>query len=75
MDSAQTLRRPALPVTTPVIYGAVLMAFILGGLGGYAAKAITTSTAAPTHAAAPCPQGMHPVVWYTAKTWDCSSDS
>lgn len=75
MQSAQTFRRPSLTASTVAMFVALLVAFILGGLGGYAVKAITTTSVATSRAAAACPQGMHPVVWYTARTWSCQSDS
>jgi hypothetical protein len=75
MQSAQSLRRTSLPGTTIAMLAALLTAFVLGGLGGYAVKAITAPTVGSTHATAACPQGMHAVVWYSAKTWTCQSDS
>jgi len=75
MQSAQAVRRPSLPATTIAMFAALLMAFVLGGIGGYAVKAITAPAVGSTRATAACPQGMHAVVWYTAKTWTCQSDS
>ncbi len=75
MQSAQTVTRPSLPATTIAMLAAVLMALFVGAIGGYAVKAISTPAVGATHAAAACPQGMHAVVWYTAKTWTCQSDS
>jgi len=75
MQSTQTFRRPSLPASTIVMFAALLVAFALGAIGGYAVKAISIASASPTHAAAACPQGMHAVVWYTAGAWTCQSDS
>ena len=41
MQTAQTMRRPSLSATTIVMLAAVLIAFVLGGFGGYAVKAVT----------------------------------
>ena len=75
MQSAQAVRRPSLPATTIAMFAALLMAFVLGGIGGYAVKAITAPASVASRAAAACPTGMHAVVWYTAKTWACQADS
>ena len=42
MQTAQTMRRPSLSATTIVMLAAVLIAFVLGGFGGYAVKAVTS---------------------------------
>ena len=57
------------------MFAALLLAFALGAIGGYAVKAISINSVSPTHAAAACPQGMHAVVWYTARAWTCQNDS
>ena len=75
MQTAQTMRRPSLSATTIVMLAAVLIAFVLGGFGGYAVKAVTSPGSVASRAAAACPTGMHAVVWYTAQTWACQADS
>lgn len=55
---------------------ALVIAFMLGGAGGYALRAQVVADLAPTHvlplaAPAPCPSGSRPVVWYSARTWSC----
>jgi hypothetical protein len=62
---------------TMALVAAIVLAFVLGAAGGYAARSVSTpaAAAAQIHAgAATCPSGMHAVVWYTAKTWSCVSD-
>ena len=62
--------------TTIVLLAGLLLAFAVGAVSGYAAKTVTTAPAAAvTHQSAACPQGTHAVVWYTAKTWACVSNS
>ena len=75
MQSAQVMRRPTLSATTIVMVAALLLAFVLGGLGGYAVKAVSSPSSVAARAAAACPTGMHAVVWYTGKTWTCQPDS
>jgi len=75
MESAHTFRRSSFTAGTVAMFAALLLAFALGAIGGYAIKAISITSVSPTHAAAACPQGMHAVVWYTAKAWTCQSDS
>lgn len=51
---------------------ALIVAFVLGAAGGYAARAVSAPAAATlVRAAAPCPTSERPVVWYTAHTWQC----
>ena len=58
---------------TLTLIAAVVFAFAVGALGGYAARSMAASpTAAASRQA--CPPGAHPVVWYTAKSWSCLSD-
>jgi hypothetical protein len=75
MQSAQSLRRTSLPATAIAMLAALLMALVVGGVGGYAIKALSTPAVGSTRVTAACPAGMHAVVWYSAKTWTCQSDS
>ena len=54
------------------MFAALLITFVLGGIGGYAVKALNTTSAGTVHAAV-CPAGAHAVVWYTAQTWTCET--
>ena len=64
-----------------LIFGLVIAAFILGSAGGYAVRAasvpisVSTQRIAADRLTAPCPPGSHPVVWYTARAWACSSET
>ncbi|GEM_PF-4955797 len=61
---------------TIVLLAGLLLAFAIGAVSGYAAKTVTTTPAAAvSRQATACPQGTHAVVWYTAKTWACVSNS
>jgi len=61
--------------TTIVLLAGLLLAFAVGAVSGYAAKTVTTPAAAVSRQATACPHGTHAVVWYTAKTWACVSNS
>ena len=80
MQSATALRRPTLSSTTIAVLAAMLLAFVLGRLGGYAVKALNTPKALRTSSvvavssAPACPQRMHAVISYTAKTWTCEAN-
>jgi hypothetical protein len=80
MQSATALRRPTLSSTTIAVFAAILLAFVLGGLTGYAVKALntqkalSTSSVATVSGAPACPQRMHAVVSYTAQTWTCEAN-
>ncbi|HSS60811.1 MAG TPA: hypothetical protein VLK30_05085 [Candidatus Limnocylindrales bacterium] len=49
---------------------ALLSAFLLGGAGGYFAKAWSSPASSPSTAAT-CPAGSHAVVSHTAQVWGC----
>jgi hypothetical protein len=60
--------------TTAIFLFGLVLAFALGTATGYAARTAGSSSAPATRAAAsPCPQGQHPVVWYTVHSWACES--
>lgn len=50
---------------------ALLSALLLGGAGGYFAKA-WSSPASSASTAATCPAGSHVIVSYTAQAWSCA---
>lgn len=50
---------------------AVVLAFVVGAVSGYAARSLNPSGTLSSAHAAVCPSGSHAVVWYTAKTWSC----
>ena len=52
----------------------LIVAFAVGSASGYAARVVVSPAAQTGHSAAACPAGSHPVVWYTAQTWECVSD-
>ncbi len=61
---------------TVVLLLAFVSVFVLGGAGGYLVKGLTAAPAVASQpAAGTCPGGTHAVVWYTAKTWTCVTDS
>lgn len=55
---------------------AVVLAFVIGAAGGYAARGLSNApvAAASAHDTSACPAGMHAVVWYSARAWSCVSD-
>jgi hypothetical protein len=57
--------------TTVVFIVGLLVAFVIGAGGGYAARSVTSPAPAASPAVAACPEGTHPEVWYTAQTWAC----
>ena len=57
-----------------VVLAAVIGAFVLGAVGGYAARTPVVPSAATRVSTSQCPAGMHVVVYYTAHTWACMDD-
>lgn len=74
MQASAILHRPLSSVTTIGVLIALLLAFALGAVSGYMAKAISAPRAAAAVTAAVCPAGTHVAVWYSTKTWGCISD-
>jgi hypothetical protein len=76
MNSTVTARKPSSSIAAIPALAAIVAVFVLGGVGGYAVKALTGSDTAVqprvASAAAPiCPAGTHVAVWYSAGTWSC----
>ncbi|HYL08372.1 MAG TPA: hypothetical protein VEU76_07465 [Candidatus Udaeobacter sp.] len=60
--------------TMAVFFIGLVFAFALGTATGYAARTGgRPNIPAARTAANPCPQGQHPVVWYSARSWACES--
>lgn len=57
--------------TTVLLIFGLLVAFSIGAGSGYAARSVTSPTPAARPPVAACPQGTHPEIWYTARTWAC----
>ena len=57
-----------------VLLGLVL-AFVAGSAGGYAARTVGGPAGVSSHSASACPAGSHAVVWYTAHTWACQPNT
>ena len=57
-----------------LLFAAMVGAFVLGAMGGYAARTPVAPSAAARISTSPCPAGMHVVVYYTAHTWGCVDD-
>lgn len=76
MQTTVALRKPVLSINRLAVLTALLAAFLLGSASGYLVKGLTptAATAPPQHATA-CQAGSHAVVWYTAGTWSCASNS
>jgi hypothetical protein len=50
---------------------ALLSVFLIGGAGGYLARGLSSTAAAPAAATSACPAGSHAVVSYTTRSWAC----
>jgi hypothetical protein len=62
-------------ITLALVF-AIVLAFVVGAAGGYAARSVTAPVAAAAQShAADCPSGTHAVVWYTAHAWSCAPNS
>ncbi len=63
-------------IRTAVLLIAFLSVFVLGGAGGYLIKGLSASPAAASQSASgSCPAGSHAVVWYSARSWTCVTDT
>jgi hypothetical protein len=71
MPEAEWLSKEEKMKLTLALAVAVVLAFVLGAAGGYAARGLNTAAAQATA----CPAGQHAVVWYTARTWACEPSS
>jgi hypothetical protein len=74
MDAGVTMDRRSFQLRSAAALLALLLAFAIGAISGYAAKSMTTRAAAPAQPAATCPPGTHLEVWYTAGAWGCVSN-
>jgi len=72
------LHKSRLSIGFVPLLAALLAALLIGGVGGYTAKLLTTTSttpAGPKQVVNACAAGAHPIVWYTAGTWACVNDA